>query len=194
MPLADEITRHRDLILADLDAAHDYYVNTKAAWRIVHHHIKRGGKVSVHNNSTGNRTTEREMIRKARFYVTHYLAVATFQQFVTLFEDFVFGLLRQWLFAYPQRLGNKQIAVSVVLAAPDLQSVKLAAVDSALNDHRRGHIPIRDDHPGVRPDLRVHHCLPVLVGRLRIECKEPFPGLSHLFLATQVVELKDQIC
>jgi uncharacterized protein YbcI len=31
MALADELTKHRDQILADLDAVHDYYTNTKAA-------------------------------------------------------------------------------------------------------------------------------------------------------------------
>lgn len=49
MPLAGEIKKLRDLILADLAAAQDYFLNTKAAWRIVRQFIERGGQVKVHN-------------------------------------------------------------------------------------------------------------------------------------------------
>ena len=108
MSLADEIAGLRDAVLADLDAAHDYYANTKAAWRVVLRYMKRGGKVRIHNSATGNVTTEKELPGKARLYVTENLRAATLQQFVSLFEEFVFGVLRQWLLAYPQRLERKQ--------------------------------------------------------------------------------------
>ncbi len=134
MPLADEIAGHRDVILAELDAVHNYYVNTKAAWRIVQEFIERGGTVTVHNHSTGDITTENELPGMAQFYVTEYLAVSTFQQFVSLFEDFLFGIMRQWLLAYPQSLGRKQLPISVVLEAADLAAVKLVAVNRELND------------------------------------------------------------
>ncbi len=134
MPLADDLARHRDLILADLDAAHDYYTNTKAAWRIVQRFINQGGTVRVRNMSTGNVSTERDLPGKAQMYVTEYLAVATFQQFVSLFEDFLFGVMRHWRLAYPQRLQRKQIPMSVVLTAPDLDTVKLAATNRELNE------------------------------------------------------------
>jgi hypothetical protein len=134
MPLADEIAALRDVALADLDEAHDYYTNTKAAWRVVQRYVERGGKVRVHNRSTGGVTTEKELPAKAQQYVTEYLTAATFQQFVSVFEVFVFGVMRQWLLAYPQRLERKQIPVSVVLTAADLASVKLAAVNRELNE------------------------------------------------------------
>lgn len=134
MPLADEIAGLRDAALADLDAAHDYYANTQAAWRVVLKYIKRGGKVRVNNVPTGHVTTEKELPGKIQRYVTEYLTAATFQQFVSLFEEFAFGLMRQWLLAYPQRLERKQIPISVVLAAADLGSVKLAAVNRELNE------------------------------------------------------------
>ncbi len=134
MPLADEIARLRDAALADLDASHDYYANTQAAWRFVVQYIKRGGKARVHNTATGNLTTEKELPGKAQLYVTEYLTAATFQQFVSLFEDFIFGVLRQWLLTYPQRLERKQIPVSLVLDAADLGSVKLAVVNRELNE------------------------------------------------------------
>jgi hypothetical protein len=134
MPLADELARHRDLILGDLDAAHDYYTNTRAAWRIVRRYISDGGTVSVRNRSAGNVSTHHDLPAKAQLYVTEYLAVATLQQFVTLFEDFVFGVMRHWLLAYPQRLDRKQVPMSLVLSAADLAEVKLAAVNRELNE------------------------------------------------------------
>jgi hypothetical protein len=134
MPLADEIAGLRDAALADLDAVHDYYTNSVAAWRFVVRYIQRGGKAHVYNRATGNVTTEKDLPGKAHLYVTEYLTAATFQQFVSLFEDFVFGVMRQWLLAYPQRLERKQIPVAVVLTAADLASVKLAVVNRELNE------------------------------------------------------------
>lgn len=134
MPLADEIAKHRDVILADLDAVHDYYANTKAAWRIVQRYIERGGKVRIHNMPTGHITTEKELPGKAQFYITEYLVASTFQQFASLFEDFVFGVMRQWLLAYPQSLARKQLPFSVILEAADLKAVKLEAVNRELNE------------------------------------------------------------
>lgn len=133
MSLAEELTRHRDLILSELDAAHDYYTNTLGAWRVVHQVIKRGATITIRNASTGNVTTQADLPDKAVVYA-RYLMVATFQQFVSLFEDFLFGVMRHWLLAFPQRLGRKQIPVSVVLSAADLDAVKLEAVNRELNE------------------------------------------------------------
>jgi hypothetical protein len=99
MPLADEIIKFANTINADLAAAYDYYANTKAAWRIVQRYIEKGGKVSVHILPTGNLITEKELPAKARLYITEYLSASTLQQFVSLFEDFLFGLMRLWLLA-----------------------------------------------------------------------------------------------
>src|SRR5262249_16452549 len=133
-PLAEDLAQLREVILADLDAVQDYYANTKAAWRIVQRYIERGGKVKVHNMPTGNVTTEAELPGKAQLYITTYLSASSFQQFVSLFEDFLFGLMRRWLLFFPQKLGKKQLPVSVVFAAVDLREVKLAAVNKELHE------------------------------------------------------------
>ena len=39
MALSDDIRTLRDQILTDLVAAHDYYTDTKSAWRMVVHGI-----------------------------------------------------------------------------------------------------------------------------------------------------------
>lgn len=60
MSLATDIQGHRDSVLAELDAVHDYYVNTKRAWRIVQGMVSRRGRFSAYNALTGNRTTEHD--------------------------------------------------------------------------------------------------------------------------------------
>jgi len=134
MSLRDNIAAHTRGILADLESAHDYFENSKTAWRIVQQYVDDGGKLKVDNATTGSVTTELELPGKAQLYVRQYLASSTFQQFVSLFEDFLFGVMRLWLLAYPQSLGRKQISVSVVLEASDLDAVKLAAVNRELNE------------------------------------------------------------
>ena len=53
MDLAEEIQAFRDRVLAELDSAHDYYTDTKIAWRLVHKIIAAGHKFTVRNPTTG---------------------------------------------------------------------------------------------------------------------------------------------
>src|SRR5438874_12656981 len=88
MALADDITALRDRVLADLDAAHDYYTDTTIAWDIVRSAIAAGRTLSIRNMTTGTVTTHFELAGKSRGYVAEQLTEATFQQFVTIFENF----------------------------------------------------------------------------------------------------------
>jgi hypothetical protein len=133
MPLADDIATHRDRTLSVLNAAHDYYVSTKTVWRIVQQHIDAGETVSVTNATTGTVITHVELAAKAQSYVTEYLAVATLQQFVSVFEDFLIGLMRCWLLVHPDAFGKKQIPISLLLEATDLDQAKRSAIDQELN-------------------------------------------------------------
>ncbi|HQU45154.1 MAG TPA: hypothetical protein PK867_20230 [Pirellulales bacterium] len=136
MSLSTDLQDHRDSVLAELAAVHDYYVNTKRAWRIVQGMVARRGRFSAFNAVTGNRTTEQDLPQKAQLYIADYLAGATFQQFVSLFEDFAFGVMRLWLLVYPQRLARKQVPASLVLGAPNLEAVKIGMVNRELNEIR----------------------------------------------------------
>ncbi|MGH7136986.1 MAG: hypothetical protein ACREHD_14695, partial [Pirellulales bacterium] len=136
MSLATDLRDHRDSVLAELAAVHDYYVNTKRAWRIVQGMVSRRGRFTAFNAATGNRTTEHDLPQKAQLYVADYLAGATFQQFVSLFEDFTFGVMRSWLLAYPQRLERKQVPASLILSATSLDAVKNTLVSRELNEIR----------------------------------------------------------
>ena len=49
MAVSDDTQSLRDQVLADLAAAHDYYTDTKIAWRLVHKVIAAGHTVNIRN-------------------------------------------------------------------------------------------------------------------------------------------------
>lgn len=115
MTLKEEIEALRDRVLPQLDSAHDYYADTRIAWRLVHKLIAAGHKFTVRNPTTGTVTTQADLASKARRYVAEQLTEATFQHFLFIFENFFFDLLRCWLTAFPQSLGGKQVDFKTAL-------------------------------------------------------------------------------
>jgi hypothetical protein len=134
LSLADDILALRDRVLAELSAAHDYYANTKTAWDLVISFVAAGNQVSVRNTVTGTVTTQADLAAKARGYVAEQLTEATFQQFISIFEGFVFDLLRLWLLAYPRNLIGKQLEFKDVVDAPDKDAVVLHVVNSKIHE------------------------------------------------------------
>jgi hypothetical protein len=129
MALAAEIQKLRDRVLADFNTAHDYYTDTKIAWDIVRRFIAAGHTFSIQNKTTGTLTTHADLAGKARGYVAEQLTEATFQQFISIFEDFFFDLLRLWLTSYPKSLGGKQLLFQDVLDASDINTVASLVVN-----------------------------------------------------------------
>jgi hypothetical protein len=134
MPLVDAIRALRDRALTDLNAAHDYYIDSKSAWHIVRNDINAGRAFQIQNLATGSVTTQTDLLRKALGYMKEQLAEATFQQFMAIFESFFFDLLRLWLLAYPQSLFGKKVDFKTVLEAPDKDAITLLVVDKELNE------------------------------------------------------------
>ena len=134
MALADDIRALRDRVLADLNAAHDYYTDTQIAWQIVHEAVQAGTAFSIQNAVTGTVTTQANLTGKARGYVKEQLAEATFQQFISIFENYFFDLLRLWLITYPQNLIGKKVDFKAVLDAPDKDAITLLVVNKELNE------------------------------------------------------------
>lgn len=134
MPLADAIQVLANRTLTSLDASHDYYTYTKRMWRLLQEVVKEGRTFTFRNLSTGTRVNERMLLERVPLYVTDYLVSSTFQQFVMLFEEFFFSLLREWLSAYPASLSKRQIAMSSVLKSVDKTAIVLAVVDKELNE------------------------------------------------------------
>jgi hypothetical protein len=88
----------------------------------------------LRNYTTGTTVNEKTLLTLWQQYEPGYLASATFQHFVSLFEDFFFDLLRLWLAAYPGSLSKKQLEFGTVLKAPDKSSIVLSVVDKELNE------------------------------------------------------------
>jgi hypothetical protein len=134
MGLSDNIQVLRDQVLGDLSDAHDYYLNTKVAWRIVHKVLKAGHPISIRNVVTGTVTTQVGLAAKAHGYVAQQLTEATFQQFISLFEAFYFDIIRLWLTAYPGSLGKRMIDFKTVLELPDKESIAQVVIRKELNE------------------------------------------------------------
>jgi hypothetical protein len=134
MALGDDIAELRDRVLADLNASHDYFVATKVAWAMVRQTIAVGRKLSIRNQATGTTMTPMELAAKSREYVAEQLAEATFQQFVSIFESFLFDFLRLWLLTYPQSLAGRKVDFKAILDAPDKDAIIDLAVAKELGD------------------------------------------------------------
>lgn len=134
MTLADDIQTLQDRTLAALNAAHDYFVDTKSAWDIVLELVQGGHEFTIRNQLTGTVTSQAELAGKARGYVAEQLAQATFQQFISIFEAYFFDLLRLWLLTYPGSLKAKQIDFKMVLDAPDKDAITQYVVNKELNE------------------------------------------------------------
>ena len=118
MALIQEIEQLRSDSIAALDAINNYYAHTKHVWRIVQEMVRQGHNFTIRNRETGNIVDGRKLSSLAQGYVTNYLNSATFQQFVSLFDDFVFDFLRVWLTEYPGSLSNRQIVLGLFLSPP----------------------------------------------------------------------------
>src|SRR5579885_33058 len=114
MDLADEMQALANRTLSALDESHDYYTYTKRVWRLLQQIVREGRRFTFRNLTTGTRVDEQVLLGRAQRYVTDYLTSFTFQHFVSLFEDFFFGLLRSWLAAYPGSLSRKQVEMSAI--------------------------------------------------------------------------------
>jgi len=134
MALADDIQSLTSRTQSALGAIHDYYTYTKRVWRLVQEIVNEGRRFTFRNPATGTQVDERVLLGLAQPYVDDYLMSSTFQHFVSLFEDFLFALLRYWLAAYPGSLSKKQVEMGAVLKAPDKTAIVLTVVDKELNE------------------------------------------------------------
>jgi len=150
MALAGDILALRERVLADLNAAFDYYSHTKIAWGIVRQSVLEGNKFALKDtfgiaigecgspvlriSETGTETTEVTLADKARDYTSVQLPEATFQQFVSILEAFFADFLRLWLLAYPGSLSRKQVDFKTILGLQDKDAITQFVVDKELNE------------------------------------------------------------
>ncbi len=135
MALRDGIALSRDQTLSVLNDAHDYFTYTKGAWRMLQVAVHRKKiKFSLRNRSTNSIVTESDLLARAQRYVAQEHVLATFQQFVSIFESFLFDVLRQWLLAYPGSLSSRQLSGKEILNLPDKVAIVDALIEKELKD------------------------------------------------------------
>jgi hypothetical protein len=128
MPLSDEIRRLADQVLDRVDAAREFYVHSRQAWRLVQGLARKGRPVGNVNLATKRHLPTEDLESLVQKYVTVQLAESTFRELSTILEDWTLGLIRLWLTAYPedmdlnfdpatgQRRGKKQEEIQVPLS------------------------------------------------------------------------------
>lgn len=136
--ISDDLITLRNRALEELADAHDYYANTKTAWRIVRRVIQAERNVTVKNKATGNEITGAVLAARSRVYVSRQLTEATFQQFHSIFEDFVLKIVRHCLTANPKSLSEKMVKFATILGASDLESIRSYVIDKEADDVLRG--------------------------------------------------------
>ena len=135
MALRHDIERIRDTALSSLGGAHDYFAYTRDVWRSLQQDVQRHGRaLQWRNLITGSVITETEVAARAQGYVEVELANSTLQQFVSIFENFLFDSARAWILAYPDRIGKRQLTGKEIFALADKAAIVNAVVEKELKD------------------------------------------------------------
>jgi len=104
MPLPDDVRDLADGILGQLDEARGFYLNTRQAWRVVQQVADEGRGVGILDGVHGQEVPASELKDLAQRYASVHLAMSVFKGLSGLLEDWIIGLTRLWLTAYPVQL------------------------------------------------------------------------------------------
>lgn len=147
MAIADQIRDLAEQIQNDLTQALSYYYDTKIAWRLVRQFVDEGRPILVRNKLIDETIDGPTLEGRAQGYVTGYLAESVFQHYITLFEDYTFGLIGLWLMAYPRGIigldddkgdhrlkgTDRAVPLSLITDNPDRESILRAVIEQELN-------------------------------------------------------------
>jgi hypothetical protein len=134
VPIIDDLNALAGRAHRDLDAMHDFFAHSGEVWYLFNTSVAEGRTLTFTNSATGTTANQDDLVRLSNRYLDEYPAAFTFQRFVSIFETFVFDLLRLLLAHNPRRLGKKQVAFEAVLAAPGREAIILAVIDKELNE------------------------------------------------------------
>lgn len=128
MPLSDDIRSLADQLLGRMDEAREFYVHSRQAWRLMQQLARKGRPVGIVDLATKRHLPTGDLESRAQKYVTVQLAESTFRDLSSLLEDWILGLIRLGLTAYPedmdlhfdpatgQRRGKKQEEIQIPLS------------------------------------------------------------------------------
>ena len=150
MPLADGIRVLSAQVCDRLDAAREFYVHTRQAWRVVQQIAHEGRPVGIVDAVNGVDLPAADLEPLAQRYVTIHLAESVFRALSGCIEDWFLGLIRLWLTAFPedldlnfnpatgQRRGRKdeelQIPLSRLLHQRDPASILGGVIEKVVRD------------------------------------------------------------
>jgi hypothetical protein len=150
MPLAEDVRGLADRILVRLDEARNFYLHTRQAWRVVQQLAYEGHAVGIVDTVSGLEVPATDLEPLAQRYVTVHLAESAFRSLSGFLEDWICGLARLWLTAYPrqidaayneaadrtraQRREEIQVPLSEILASPDMAAVIGDVVERVVRD------------------------------------------------------------
>jgi hypothetical protein len=150
MLLPDAVRDLADRILGRLDEVVDFYLHTAQAWRVVRQIAVEGRAVGIVETATGQEVPAEDLEVLSQHYVSVDLAESAFKSLSSLLEDWIVGLIRLWLTAYPvqldaasidvaerpraQRREEIQVPLSEILAAPDRDAILGGVADRIVRE------------------------------------------------------------
>lgn len=140
MALRDRLLELRGDTIASLDEAHDFFTHTKALWRLAQIEAKRGRRLTLRNRVTQTSVTEQDLPRLAQRYVNEYMAAATLQRLMSLFEEFVLSFLREYYIEHPASLNRKEVTLEFLRSHQSVDDVVRAIIERHLRDLAYGQL------------------------------------------------------
>jgi hypothetical protein len=123
MSLRQNVLRLLEAARAELIDAHDYHHDSQRVW---FEYLLLAAEVpdaELINVITGTRSTVRDLSARSHQYLNRSLRQSTFQQFLSVFESFLFDLLQVWLTEFPGSLSRKTLDFKTVLDAGSREDV-----------------------------------------------------------------------
>ncbi len=150
MSLPGDIRNLAAQILGRLDETRDFYLHTRQAWRVIQQVADEGRPVGIVKKATGQDVSTADLEAMGQLYVKVHLSESVFKGLSNLLEDWIIGLTRLWLTAYPaqlnaasgdaaarpraQRREEIQISLSEILDAADRDEILAIVVERILRD------------------------------------------------------------
>jgi hypothetical protein len=121
----------------ELDRLYDFTTDTVVTYEMFKKYVAQEREVVFMFPARDRYTDQDELASVLDEYATNYLDLLAFRHSVSLFEAFLFDLLRLLVRSHPERLsGKKRVDVSEILSFNSLESLVVHLIDRELNEVR----------------------------------------------------------
>jgi hypothetical protein len=150
MPLPNDIRDLADRTLGRVDEVYEFYLHTSQAWRVVQEVAADGRSVGIVHRASGLQVSTADLEAMSHRYVTSHLSESVFKGLAGILEDWILGLARLSLTAYPVQLDNAyndaadrsrsqrrdeiQVPLSEILAAPDRDAILGGVIERVVRE------------------------------------------------------------